>query len=242
MSFDTNLYSYGHIVGLSFILPNLITYSLVLMYFRYSKAKFPSVFCNVKIKNNFPIIILLIMTSFAMFLIDIPFLQWKSLSNEYFGTSFTLPNYSNYKFEAIQTYKIVSVLAIAPFFEEIVFRYYFFDRLLTKYNFRTAILTSSFLFSIIHISSPKNLIPSFYFGIVSAIIYYRTKNISYSIILHITYNVLWVLTFIFAKQYDQLIKKVGWGMSFWFIFLFGIFLCLLGIKRITKASNKLSEL
>jgi uncharacterized protein len=242
LSFDGNFSLYPHIVGLSEILPYLITYSLFIVYFRFSRL-------DVSLKersaplNYVALLPILILLAIGDHLIDLPFFEWRGLSNSYLGTSWQVPDYSNYRFSNLRLYSGFSALIVAPIFEEIFFRYYIFGGLLRRYNFRIAIFTSSLLFSVIHIGSLENLrnvIPAFAFGIVSCLVYFRTKKILVPIILHFLTNAIWYATVIFAKRYNDLLKNIGFGISFWILVLIGIMVLVVGIKKITTANRRLA--
>jgi membrane protease YdiL (CAAX protease family) len=239
VSFDSNLATYPHVVGLSYVLPGLLTYLLLIVYFRRSNTDVALKQGSV-VKNYWLLTVLLISLAVGDHLFDLPFFQWKDLSNKYLGTEFKVADTSGYKFSFFKLYYYFSILIIAPIFEEIFFRYYIFGGLLKKYNFLTALLTSTILFASIHIENLHNIIPAFAFGIISAIVYFRTQRIIYSMLLHFLTNAIWLGTVVFAKQYDDLIKALGLGISFWLAFLFGIFLLVVGLKKITTANMRLA--
>lgn len=234
-SFDSTLAINPHVVGLSYILPSLLTYLLLIVYFRRSKTDVALKQVSV-VRNHWILIALLISLAIGDRLFALPFFQWKDLSNKYLGTEFEMADTSDYKFSFFKLYYYFSALIIAPIFEELFFRFYIFGGLLKKNKFLTALLTSSILFALIHIESPRNIIPAFVFGIISAIVYYRTQRIIYSILFHFFTNAIWLVTVIFARQHNDLIKALGFGISFWLVFLVGMFLLIIGIKKIETAS------
>jgi membrane protease YdiL (CAAX protease family) len=239
LSFDSNLAIYPQVVGLSYVLPGLVTYVLLIVYLGRSKMDVALKQVSV-VRNYWLLIALLISLAVGDHLFDLPFFVWKELSNRYLGTEFKIADTSGYKFSFFKLYYYFSVLIIAPIFEEIFFRYYIFGGLLRKYSFLTALLTSSALFASIHIENARNIIPTFVFGIISAIVYFRTQRIIYPMLLHFFANAIWLGTVVFAKQYDDLIKALGLGISFWLAFLFGIFLLVVGVKKITTANVRLA--
>lgn len=244
LSFDNNLSIYQHIVGLSVIIPYLITYSILIAYLRLQKV---SVAFDTTSKTNTygTLIPILLILAIGNHLFDLPFFQWKNLSNTYLGTTWEIPVYSNSHISTVKLYYVAYALIIAPIFEEIFFRYYIFGGLLKKYSVTTALITSSVLFSLIHIDSLeslRNLVPTFIFGIISALVYLRTKKICNSIILHFIANGLWFLTVVFAKQYSTLMQEIGFGIKFWIIFSIGVILLLLGVRKITNANTRLSAM
>ncbi len=236
LSLDSEARIYPHIVGSSSIISHLLTYSLLIIYFRYSKDNFSLTNSADRAKPSI-ILYLIVLLALGQQLFDLPFFEWKNLANTYLGTTFSLTDYSNYQFESIQLYRVIDALILAPFLEEIIFRYYIFGGLLKNYSMRTAMLTSSILFSLIHIDSPRNLIPTFVFGIISSILYFRTHKICYSILLHLFANSLWVATVVFAKEYDELKRQIGFGGLFWCIFFMGALALTLGLKKITTANT-----
>lgn len=84
-------------------------------------------------------------------------------------------------------YGLIAVAVMAPLFEELIFRGIILDGLLKRKSILKAILISSLLFGIVHFN-PWQFIPAFVIGTFSGWIYYRTKNLSYSILIHITNN------------------------------------------------------
>ncbi len=82
--------------------------------------------------------------------------------------------------------KVVVVVFLAPFFEELIFRKLILDRI-GKYGEKIAIILSAFAFGLLH----QNLFQFFYafgVGLVFGYIYMRTGKIRYSVILHMIVN------------------------------------------------------
>ncbi len=238
--FHYNLAIYPHIVGLSYIVPILLSYVLLIVYLHRSTPGIALKRVSV-VRNYWLLVGLLIFLAIGDRLVDLPLFHWKDLSNKYFGTKFEIPEYPIYKFSFFKLYNYFSVLIVAPIFEEIFFRYYIFAGLLKKYSFLTALLVSSILFALIHIDSPRNLIPTFVFGIITAFVYFRTQKIIYSILLHFFTNAMWLVSVVFTKQYDYLIKEMGFGIVFWIAFMFGIILIVFGVKKLTAANMVLPQ-
>ena len=223
------------------LMNDLVTYSIFTIYFWFSIDRFSLGEHEIKIQK-LTFIFVIITLAIGIRLFDLPFWEWKQLSNKYLNTAFIINNFSALKLSSFQFYLGLSGLILAPFFEEIIFRYYIFGGLLKKYSFLTALLTSSILFSLIHIDSPRNLIPTFVLGLVSAIVYFRTQKIQYSILLHFMHNLLWFTTLVFASGYHQLIIKLGVGILFWISFLVGILLVILGLKTTTTTNNQFGKI
>lgn len=84
-------------------------------------------------------------------------------------------------------YGLIAVAVMAPLFEELIFRGIILDGLLKRKSVIKAILLSSLLFGIVHMN-PWQFVPAFIIGIFSGWIYYRTRNLSYSILIHFVNN------------------------------------------------------
>jgi len=100
---------------------------------------------------------------------------------------------------------MVFALAVIPaIWEELIFRGLILQGL-QKYGAVTAVIVSSLLFSLIHLS-PAQTIYQFFFGAICAIVYLRTKNLTYPIILHFVNNFLIVTyTYITRGMADEYI-------------------------------------
>lgn len=107
------------------------------------------------------------------------------------------PNFNN-KIPLITV--IISSGIIGPIFEEILFRYIFYNRLKKKYSIKKSILINSLLFSIIHIS-PIKVVYAFLLGIVLNTYYEKYKNIIAPILIHIAANTI----VIFLTEYNQVV-------------------------------------
>jgi len=94
---------------------------------------------------------------------------------------------------------IIAMILIVPFTEEFFFRSYIQGELTKKYNTIIAILVASVLFAFIHIPFESLLDESNHFslhqafialfgGLISGILFYKTKSITPSIIFHIFWN------------------------------------------------------
>jgi len=79
------------------------------------------------------------------------------------------------------------MVVAAPILEELIFRGIMLDGLLKKYSPVTAILISSLLFGIIHLN-PWQFLTGLIIGLFSGWVYYRSRSLSLSIIIHATAN------------------------------------------------------
>ena len=97
VSLDGNLTIYPHLVGLSYVLPGLFSYLLLIVYFRSSKTEVALKQISV-IRNYWLLIVLLLLLAIGDRLFGLPFFQWKDLSNKYFGTEFNIAHVLRYEF------------------------------------------------------------------------------------------------------------------------------------------------
>lgn len=79
-----------------------------------------------------------------------------------------------------------SVIA-APILEELIFSGIILDGLIRKYPATKSILLTSFLFGLVHLN-PSQFVVGFIMGVFTGWIYFKTRSISLSIIIHTTYN------------------------------------------------------
>ena len=82
---------------------------------------------------------------------------------------------------------LISSGIVGPIFEEILFRYVFFNRLLRKYNFFYATFINSCIFAFIHFSVIKSFY-AFILGTLLCLIYQKKNNIIIPILVHIAAN------------------------------------------------------
>lgn len=123
-------------------------------------------------------------------------LKW--IYNLLFGTEY----YIDYKFDGLVKFKninLISSILLIPICEELFFRRYIQNNLQRKIDVFIAILSASLLFALIHAPYMNLILESskqdwhlfyltFFGGIISGIIYYKSKSVGPSIIFHITWN------------------------------------------------------
>lgn len=83
-------------------------------------------------------------------------------------------------------------MALVAFAEELVFRGYILNNLLQSMNKWTALIISSLLFTLFHLSNPDisllALLNIFLSGLMLGINYIFTKNLWFAILLHFSWN------------------------------------------------------
>lgn len=99
-------------------------------------------------------------------------------------------------------FSFLTMVIAAPILEEIFFRGIMLDGLLEKYSPVKAILVSSFLFGFVHLN-PVQFITGFILGIFAGWVYYKTKNLTLAIIIHMTANLSGFITRFFADSFKD---------------------------------------
>jgi membrane protease YdiL (CAAX protease family) len=127
-------------------------------------------------------------------------------------------------------YAIFSVVIIAPFYEELVFRKFILGGLLKKTSAANAILISAFFFALIHMNWLQG-INAFILGIIVGWIYYKTKSIGLAMFGHFVNNFYAVTLGILQEEF--LATPVIWANTL---------LCIIGGLFLIAAKNKFEHL
>jgi membrane protease YdiL (CAAX protease family) len=154
----------------------------------------------------------------------------------FYATGIFKNNTYEFHLDLVFIYTCISFLLVSPILEELFFRRILFNRLKQNYSTKYSILISSVCFSIIHIDLPNNLVPTFLLGLSCAILYNYSKNIKYSLLLHLVYNICW---FIETTQDYYVNWRIGlhYNLTYWTLSLVGLFIIILGMKKITVANK-----
>lgn len=134
----------------------------------------------------------------------------------------------------------IMMIIAAPVLEELIFRGIILDGLLKKYTPLAAILISSFLFGMVHLN-PWQFITGFLLGAFSGWVYWNTRSLLPSIIIHATANSygFFLKFFIDLKGGDSsvnhsLFERYG-GISNFILIIIGaaiiLFICIYFLKR-----------
>jgi membrane protease YdiL (CAAX protease family) len=223
-----------HYFGLMYLIPKIIAYLIV---FKIFKVNFYWKNTQNKLRTvELNILFYLLILTIGLELLGRPFLDFSKIV-DFIKDVPVEPYAKSEKLNISIIYKGISALIIAPIFEELLFRKYMYTELLKKYSSNLSIVISSIFFSLIHLPNYKNLIPSFIFGIVCCLVYRKTKNISYTIILHFLTN----LSVLILVNYRESLYEWSFGLEnnliYWILFGIGIILTLFGIKKITTANT-----
>lgn len=86
-------------------------------------------------------------------------------------------------------FSFITLVIAAPMLEELIFRGIVLDGLLKKYSPVKSIMISSILFGLIHLN-PWQFIAALVLGIFSGWVYYKTKTLTLSILIHSVNNLM----------------------------------------------------
>ena len=112
----------------------------------------------------------------------------------------------NSKTESVQNNKtflgfiiaFLSAAVISPIYEEIFYRGFIYTWLRQRFSIWPSVITSSFIFMLVHIPTYNTLVFNFFGAFILAWLYEKTESIVPSMIVHATFNGLAVvLTFLF---------------------------------------------
>ena len=137
--------------------------------------------------------------------------------------------------------KAIPALITAPFFEEIIFRKFLIGELSKKYTVTNSIIFSSVCFSLYHLPSFSNLIPTFLLGLVAGYLYIKSKKIIIPMIFHFLCNLIVGLLKLYGKTLLDNIDKLNLNIYYWMFIFFGGILLITGLYTI-NSKHKNSKL
>lgn len=178
----------------------------------------------------------LIIIAVGLELFDTPFFDFSKIIDHINDVEIETFNFSESSNISL-FYKAISALIIAPILEELFFRKFIFGELLKKNSLSLSIIISSICFSLIHLPSYRNLLPTFILGVICCIIYLKTKNIIYPIILHFFTNLSWLVLLTYGKPYQKWIYGLEYNFIYWTLPIAGAAISYIGLNRIKAANN-----
>jgi|SRR6056297_75651 len=134
-------------------------------------------------------------------------------------------------------FSFIAIVIAAPVIEELIFRGIILDGLLKKYSPAKSIILSSVLFGIVHLN-PWQFISALIVGVFSGWVYYKTRKLSLSILIHAANNL-----FAFAMVYfmssetmmsESLTDMYGGALNMFLITVGAILISLLGFYLLRK--------
>ncbi len=104
----------------------------------------------------------------------------------------------------------MSIVVIAPIFEEIIFRGFVFKEFLKRYSLAKAIIFSSLIFGIIHMNIHQG-VATFFLGTILAVIYYKSNSLLLCILIHFINNLFCLLVIYHLPVYEQMMTEFNLG-------------------------------
>lgn len=142
-------------------------------------------------------------------------------------------------------FDFVRYIIASPILEEMIFSGIILDGLLKKYTPKKSILVTSLLFGLIHLS-PIQFISGFIIGIFTGYIYYKTRSITLSIIIHATGNITILLLNHFKiygfLKYSMLHRVASIYTNIIFIILGSVSIIIVCVYFLRKEFNKKEEM
>ncbi|WP_157491967.1 CPBP family intramembrane glutamic endopeptidase [Gelidibacter mesophilus] len=225
---------FTHIFGITRIVSVVGAFLLIYIFFWKPNLDFKKA---LKVQNYNPQIYLYLpLIGIGLLLINKPFWDFNKIMEYYQGIS-TYDTFVSSKNNIALIYNLISTLLIAPIVEELFYRKFLLEKLSGKNKPILAIIASSICFSIMHIETPNNLIPTFISGVILGIIYLKTEKIGYCIILHFIVNLIIVATNNIGTSYDNWLTGYNFNIIYWLLFGIGIIITFFGIKKITTANT-----
>ena len=132
-------------------------------------------------------------------------------------------------------FKLLSILIIAPAIEELLFRGIILNGFLSNYSSSKAIIFSALLFGAIHLV-PSNICTATIVGLLLGWVYYQTKSLLYTTILHVTANIFGLIAVYFRlKTNSHAVVFDFYGQYTWYALIvcltIGVFLVVISYKR-----------
>jgi membrane protease YdiL (CAAX protease family) len=133
----------------------------------------------------------------------------------------------------------------APILEELIFRGIILDGLLKQYSPVKSILISSLLFGLVHLN-PWQFVTGFIIGIFSGWVYYETRSLTLSVIIHATANLsgflLRYMIDIESSMDDSLIEMYGGVNNLIMVVVGSMVVVTICIYYLTGAFNKMKTI
>ena len=215
------------------ILGSLVSYLVIFHFYWKPRPNYKSISDIKNIDTSlFPYLFLIVI---GMGFVSQPIFDFEKIIDFYNTSEVKSTSHKFAGISALFVYFRFSSLFIAPLFEELFFRKFLFTKLLEYNKVWLSVIISSLCFSAIHFETPYNLLPTFIYGVIACIIYMKTKNICYLIIIHFMYNLVAMLYSVYGEHFYNWVYDQNYRFMYWALFVFGILLTALGLEKITSA-------
>lgn len=166
-------------------------YFLALIIFYYFKNG-KRIYFNFKVnKTLIPFVFIIITFQIAIY---IPI--------NFYLNSLIIPETSNVNEPLVQILSTLFAFIITAIIEEFIFRGIILKGYLINYKARKAIIISAILFGVIHLNPPQ-IFGAFILGLITGYIFYYSKSVAMTIILHIIYNIVALTSSLIHKNYGN---------------------------------------
>jgi len=136
----------------------------------------------------------------------------------------------------------IMMVVLAPIFEELIYRGIILDGLLKRYSATISILVSSILFSVVHMNLPQ-ILPALVAGIFMGWVYYKTKNVTLTILIHACMNLTgFIEGILWNPQYESSIEFYGGLIPYISIMIISLFVFAICVFYLRKSFNKQDDL
>ncbi|PGV51165.1 CPBP family intramembrane metalloprotease [Bacillus cereus] len=135
--------------------------------------------------------------------------------------------------------KAITLSFIAPICEEILFRGFILSRFTYKFGIKKAVIFSSICFGVLHLN---NVFGTTIFGIISCLMYLKTKSLFPSIIAHMVNNIIVASRDIFSALKSTTTSTSSAQPELTIILLMSVVLIAIGLMWIIPFIRRHSEL
>lgn len=206
---------------LSYAIPLVVVNGMVLMFQKHEfEAKFTTLFRKFDIQ---------IVPFLLLFVLGFGY------ASDYVTSLIPMPDFMEQLFEQMLSFSIwgfILVCIAAPLLEEILCRGVFLRSFLENYSDRKAILWSAIIFAVIHMN-PWQAIPAFVIGYFMGWLFYRTKSLLPSIVVHFLNNFVAYVTAGMLGGDFEYGKMLSWQTNL-VLAVAGVLIALFSIYRIRK--------
>jgi membrane protease YdiL (CAAX protease family) len=206
---------------LGYTLPFVIIVVMALLFQKHDfEAKFPGLFRKFDIQ---------IVPFLLLFVLGFGY------ASDYVTSLIPMPDFMEQLFEQMLSFSIwgfVLVCIAAPLLEEILCRGIFLRSFLENYSARKAILWSAIIFAVLHMN-PWQAIPAFVIGYFMGWLFYRTKSLLPSIVVHFLNNFVAYVTAGMLGNDLEYGKMLSWQLNL-ALAVVGALIALFSVYRIRK--------
>lgn len=137
-------------------------------------------------------------------------------------------------------YDIICTVICAPVFEELIFRYAGVEFPRGVYKMPTICIANGIFFAVAHFYNIQGFLNIFIGGIITAYVYYKTRNILYTILEHAVHNALCFLPLDQVSLFGTPLyyEKNGFVLSAWWWLIFNVALVGISVVWYIKVFRK----